>query len=244
MAFLMDSPLSGAVIAAGTGSRLRIASGGVPKPLVLLNHETLLERQLRLLNETGANPINVVVNSETAQLIKAARLYLPSGLAILVRDTPNSMESLLALGEQIPSGWFLLMMVDTIISAPELHRFAAAARARVAGLQKNPAIGVLGVTAWRGDKHPLFAEVADDGWVSSLGGELGGTVTAGVYLFSTHIFEFSADARRMKLDAMRRYLALLLERGMRFAAVRLTDIIDVDEGEDLRAAQALIGQGG
>ena len=159
----MDQRLSGAIIAAGTGSRLRSAIGGVPKPLVRLAGETLLQRQLRLLAAAGAHPLNVIVNSETAELIETDELYLPSGLAMIVRDTPNSMESLLALGERIPPGWFLLMTVDAIIGeerAPAFREVRASENRRDRG---DAVAGVLGVVAWRGDKHPLFAEVADDG---------------------------------------------------------------------------------
>jgi NDP-sugar pyrophosphorylase family protein len=236
----MEQQLSGAIIAAGTGSRLRTASGNLPKPLVRLNGETLLQRQLRLLDAAGVHPLNVIVNSETAKLIEALELNLPSQLGLLIRDTPNSMESLLALGERIPSGWFLLMTVDTVISLGELRRFVTSAVDRLAKDGDGQADGVLGVVAWRGDEHPLFAEVADDGSVSCLGGESSSLVTAGVYLFSTRIFEFAAEARMLRLDAMRRYLVLLLKRGIKLAAVQLTDIIDVDRGEDLRAAQALV----
>jgi NDP-sugar pyrophosphorylase family protein len=239
----MAHRLSGAIIAAGTGSRLRAASGGVPKPLVRLGDETLLQRQLRLLEAVGAAPLNVIVNSETAQLIEAGKLNLPPQLAMIIRDTPNSMESLLALGEQIRPGWFLLMTVDAVIGLGELRRFLAAALAQSVERGNASPDGVLGVIAWRGDKHPLFAEVADDGSLTRLGGESGNLVTAGVYLFSTRIFAFAAEARGRGLDAMRLYLALLLERGIKLAAVPLTNVIDVDEGEDLRTAQALISRG-
>jgi NDP-sugar pyrophosphorylase family protein len=236
----MDRQLSGAIIAAGTGSRLRGASGNLPKPLVGLNGETLLERQLRLLEAAGAGPLNVIVNSETAKLIEALELSLPRQLGLMVRDTPNSMESLLALSERIPTGWFLLMTVDAVVSLAELQRFVTSAVAKTSGRDDGTADGVLGVVTWRGDKHPLFAEVADDGSVGRLGGQSSSLVTAGVYLFSTRIFEFAAEARELGLDAMRRYLALLLTRGIKLAAIQLADVIDVDEGEDLRAAQALI----
>lgn len=232
----MDQPLSGAIIAAGKGERLRGAADGMPKPLVRLGGETLLERQAHLLAAVGALPLNAIVNSETARLIYAAKLQLPPELAIMVRDTPNSMESLLALGEQIPTGRFLLVTVDTVMAACELGRFVKAALVQ---MDTAAVDGVLGVVAWRGDKHPLFVEVADDGKLTRLGGEEGRVVTAGVYLFSTRIFDFAAEARNVGLDALRRYLGLLLEKGMNLAAVELTDVIDVDEGEDLRAAQAL-----
>jgi hypothetical protein len=43
---------------------------------------------------------------------------------------------------------------------------------------------------------------------------------------------------------MRQYLALLIRRGMRFAAIDLNDVIDVDEAADLDAARALVSNPG
>jgi NDP-sugar pyrophosphorylase family protein len=232
----MDERLSGAIIAAGRGERLRAASDGLPKPLVRVGGETLLERQARLLGAVRAVPINVIVNSETAQLIQTAELKLPSRLAIMTRNTPNSMESLLALGERIPSGRFLMTAVDTVLAVSELRRFVTEALGQMASTDNE---GVLGVAAWRGDKHPLFAEVASGGRLTRLGGEAGKLVTAGIYLLSTRVFAFAAEARNLGLDALRRYLGFLLEKGMRFAAIELTDVVDVDEGEDLFAAQII-----
>jgi NDP-sugar pyrophosphorylase family protein len=232
----MDERLSGAIIAAGKGERLRTTTGGLPKPLVRITDETLLERQVRLLAATGAAPINVIVNSETARLMAEAKLKLPSRIDIMVRDTPNSMESLLALGERIPRGRFLMTTVDAVMAVSEFQRFVKEALRRMDLVSSD---GVLGVAAWRGDKHPLFAEVAGDGALRHLGAEEGRLVTAGVYLLSTRVFAFSAEARSLGLDALRRYLGFLLEKGMKLAAIELTDVVDVDDGDDLRAARAL-----
>jgi hypothetical protein len=102
----------------------------------------------------------------------------------------------------------------------------------------------LGVVTWRGDRHPLFAEVASDGVITRLGGHEAPRVTAGVYLFLTRIFAFGDMARSAGLDALRRYLALLISEGMRFAAIELTGVIDVDEGGDLDAARVLVASRG
>jgi NDP-sugar pyrophosphorylase family protein len=232
----MDGRLSGAIIAAGKGERLRSASSGLPKPLVRVGGETLLERQVRLLAAAGANPITVIVNSETARLMQNAELKLPFRLAIMVRDTPNSMESLLALSELIPPGRFLMTTVDAVLAGSELQRFVTEALSR---MDSTDNYGVLGVAARRGDKHPLFAEVATGGGLTRLGGERGKLVTAGVYLLSTRIFAFATEARCIGLDALRRYLGFLLEKGTKLAAIELTNVVDVDDGDDLRAAQAL-----
>jgi NDP-sugar pyrophosphorylase family protein len=237
--------LSGAIIAAGRGERLRAASGGVPKPLVEVGGEALLVRQSRALAALGARPVHAIINSETAEMIRDRGLLMPPEMEICVRDTANSMESLLALGERLAPGRFLMTTVDAVIAPAELARFLERALEMTDPAGPDALDGALGVVRWRGDSHPLFTEVAADGIIRRLGGHEAPLVTAGVYLFSTRIFAFGDKARSLGLDALRRYLALLIGEGMRIAGIELTGVIDVDEAADLDAARAFVAnQGG
>jgi len=234
--------LSGAIIAAGRGDRLRAASGGIPKPLVDLAGEPMLTRQARAMLSMGARPVHVIVNSETALLMSERRLEMPDGVDLCVRDTANSMESLLTLGERIAGGRFLLATVDAVTSEDEYRHFVA----RATNLT-DPAAhgfdGALGVVKWRRDPNPLFVQVVDGNLISALGEKETPVVTAGVYLFSTGIFRYAAEARSSGLGAMRQFLALLLNKGMRFAAIEMKSVVDVDEGRDLEAARLIAGLG-
>jgi choline kinase len=236
--------LNGAIIAAGRGERLRTAAAGVPKPLVELGGEPLLVRQSRALAALGARPVHAIINAETAELIRARGLPMPPELDICVRDTANSMESLLVLGERIAPGRFLMTTVDAVIAPSELERFLARALEVTDPAAADPLDGALGVVQWRGDRQPLFAEMASDSIISRLGGPETPLVTAGVYLFTTRIFAFGDRARAARLDALRRYLMLLIGEGMRLAGIEMTGVIDVDEAEDLDAARALVASQG
>lgn len=240
----MVAGLSGAIVAAGRGERLRGASGGVPKPLVELGGETLLVRQCRAIAAMGARPVHAIINSETAQMISDRALVMPPELELCVRDTPNSMESLLTLGDRIAPGRFLMTTVDAVAAQTELARFAERALELTSPERLIPLDGALGVVRWRGDRHPLFAEVASDGVITAFGERECPLVTAGFYLFSTRIFAYGDMARAGGLDAMRRYLALLIDQGLRFAAVELSEVVDVDEAVDLDAARALVASQG
>jgi NDP-sugar pyrophosphorylase family protein len=235
----MTDRLSGAIIAAGRGERLRAASGGLPKPLVELGGQTLLMRQVEALIRLGASPIHVIVNSETAALINQRRIRLPDLVGLTVADTPNSMESLLTLGEKIAPGQFILSTVDAILTGEELASFASRARDAIALRSLD---GALGVVRWRGDQRPLFVEVADDGMITRFADQSGTLVTAGVYVFSTNIFAQASAARGLRLDALRRFLGMLTENGLRFAAIELTGVVDLDEAADLDLARALIAR--
>jgi choline kinase len=233
--------LSGAILAAGRGERLRRVPGMLPKPLIDIGGQSLLLRQIGMLIGVGARPIHVIINHETERLISQLRLQLPAHIDLLVRDTPNSMESLLGLGERIAPGGFVLMTVDAVLPSAEIRNFVTHATEIIA----NPDLrldGVLGVVKWRGDRTPLFAQVAADGLIESLGGQQSPMVTAGIYVLSTSIFFHAAEARRRGLDAMRRFLAMLVESSMRFIALEVQQAIDVDEPSDLRAVHDMLGR--
>lgn len=239
----MGRGLSGAIIAAGRGERLRAAVAGVPKPLVKLGGETLLARQVREMRDAGLAPVHAIVNSETARIMRERDLTIPVETDLLVRDTANSMESLLALGERIEPGRFALATVDAVLGPGRLNEFLTRALAAT-DPPRNRFDGALGVVGWRGDRHPLFAQAAADGSITYLGEKRTDIVTAGVYLFASDIFGYSSAARELGLDALRRFLGLLIERGTRFAAIKLDQIIDVDEGADLDAASAMLARRG
>ena len=244
-----EAGLQGAIIAAGRGERLRKNAADVPKPLVRLGGETLLARQARTMKQAGAQRILAIVNSETAGIIVREKIELPADLRIEVRDTPNSMETLLALGEFIDRGYFLAATVDAIIPESEFARFVSSALSmtehepKTEKLDRSCFEGVLGVVKWRGDRNPLFAKISDDGAIVELGESPAPMVTAGVYLLPATIFKFSGPARRAKFSALRRFLAMLIDHGMRLGAIELANVIDVDEAADLALARATLEVG-
>lgn len=235
-----SAKLQGAIIAAGRGERLRRDGDDVPKPLVKLGGETLLARQARAMTRAGARSVIAIVNSETAQIIDREKIAMPKELSLMVRDTANSMESLLALGEMLPQEPFLLATVDAIIADAEFAKFIEAASAIITKPDRRGFDGVLGVVEWRGDKRPLFAKISDRGEIVALGGDQTPKVTAGVYLLPARIFDFAGEARRAGLSALRRFLAMLIDQGLRLGAVELADAIDIDEAADLAAARAAV----
>ena len=79
------------------------------------------------------------------------------------------MESLLALGEVLAPGNFLLATVDAIIADAEFAKFIEQARALITNRELGGFDGILGVVKWRGDKKPLFAKIAADRQIVALG---------------------------------------------------------------------------
>jgi choline kinase len=237
----MVKGLQGAIIAAGRGERLRASTrDDIPKPLVLLSGEAMLVRQARAMLAAGASSVVAVINSETARIAEEMSLELPASMRLVVRDTANSMETMLALGEILAPGWFIASTVDAVIPQTELARFLNESRRKIEECGDKNLAGVLGVTKWRGEAKPLFTDVSSNGLIHALGNRQTSMVTAGLYFLSTRVFDFAADARRAGLNALRRFLALIIERGMRLDAIEIEGSIDVDEAEDLDAARLAI----
>lgn len=234
----MVSKLQGAIIAAGRGERLRTSTrADLPKPLVELGGETMLARQARALMAAGADSVIAVINSETARLADEKKLAIPRGLKLVVRDTANSMETMLALGEFLEPGWFLAATVDAVIPQTELVRFVNESGKKIALCDDKSLAGVLAVTRWRREPRALFAEVTKDNLIARLGGGQTAMVTAGLYFLSTRVFDFADEARRSGLDALRRFLAMLVENRIQLGAIEINGAIDVDEAPDLEAAR-------
>ncbi|WP_333650492.1 NTP transferase domain-containing protein [Candidatus Binatus sp.] len=239
----MVKGLQGAIIAAGRGERLRNSTrDDIPKPLVKLGGEAMLSRQARALIAAGASSVVAVINSETARVAgeNEMALEIPPSLRLVVRDTANSMETMLALGEVLEPGWFIAATVDAVIPQAELARFVNESRRKIEDCSEKQLAGVLAVTRWRGEARPLFADVTENGLILRLGDRQTSMVTAGLYFLSTRVFDYAADARRAGLDALRRFLALIIERGMQLDAIEIEGSIDVDEASDLDAARIAI----
>ncbi len=239
----MVKGLQGAIIAAGRGERLRNSTrDDIPKPLVKLGGEAMLSRQARALIAAGASSVVAVINSETARVARENEMAfeMPASFRLVVRDTANSMETMLALGEVVHPGWFIAATVDAVIPQAELARFVNESRRKIEDCSEKKFAGVLAVTRWRGEARPLFADVSENGLILRLGNGQTSMVTAGLYFLSTRVFDYAADARRAGLDALRRFLALIIERGMQLDAIEIEGSIDVDEASDLDAARIAI----
>ncbi len=200
----------------------------------------MLARQARAMLDAGASSVVAVINSETARVAKEMALEIPPSIRLVVRDTANSMETMLALGDVLEPGWFIASTVDAVIPQTELARFVNESRRKIEECREKNLAGVLAVTRWRGEAKPLFADVTENGLILAARQRQTSMVTAGVYFLSTRIFDYAADARRAGLDALRRFLALLIERGMRLDAIEIEGSIDVDEASDLDAARLAI----
>ena len=116
----------------------------------------MLSRQARALLDAGVSSVVAVINSETARVAKEMSVEFPTSLRLVVRDTANSMETMLALGDLLDPEWFIVFTVDAVIPQIELARFVNESGRKIEDCGDKNLAGVLAVTRWRGEDEAAF----------------------------------------------------------------------------------------
>ncbi|MCC6850494.1 MAG: NDP-sugar synthase [Deltaproteobacteria bacterium] len=225
------------IIAAGLGERLQARGIRTPKPLIEIAGRPLIARAINALCAAGASRIACIVNAETDQVRDYLRAVAwPVPVDVLQRTTASSAESFLALRPLLSHAPFLLTTVDTICAPSALVALAARGRAL------SPTASVLGVTTTVDDEKPLWAEMADDDRIRSLGDPARARhVTAGVYFLQPLVYSLADEAAPRAFTAFRAVLGALLAHGHPLHGFDVGAAIDVDRPEDIVAAERLLG---
>jgi NDP-sugar pyrophosphorylase family protein len=232
----MKTNLRAGILAAGRGERLRRESSAL-KPLTIVGGETLIERVLHSMAETGAAEVTVIINDDS----RAVREHVekrewPFSLRWIVETTPSSMHSFLRLIETVAHGGdegpFLISTVDTVAAPRAYVDFMERAGAEEAAI-------TLALTSPGNDEKPLLVRtMAASSRIAAFGE--GDRATAGVYVVRPVVLREAEAARRDGLDALRKFLGRLLERGYHLAGIPLAGSIDVDYPADIEAAELFL----
>jgi NDP-sugar pyrophosphorylase family protein len=226
--------VSGAVIAAGEGSRL--ASLGVAKPLVEVGGVPLIAHVLGNFEAAGITSAAVIFNEaekDCAALVRERFGKLVS--KIVVKTTHSSLESFREILAAAPPGRLLVSTVDAFCPRKEFLRFVRRAEAL------PPRATVLAVTRYVHDEKPLWVTATRSGRVTVVGGASGGAVTAGIYVFPEKVRRLGIPP---SLGRLRDCLGWLAESGEPIEAVDIPKVVDVDRAEDLAAAEQLAAASG
>ncbi len=226
------------LIAAGLGSRLAQGGISVPKPLVVVGGKTLAARALERAAAAGSERAAVIttpVFPEVAEYLRRGTWPLP--LDLFVWESPNSLESFLALEPFLRDADFVLQTVDAVFAPGALEDFVSQARkARVSG--------ALGLTSFQDDESPLYVEVSADMKINAVGQPRWSPyITAGCYFFRPEVFDWRPKARALGLKALREFLALLARDGYPLWGVDVGPAVDVDHPKDIHRAEMLLETG-
>ena len=225
----MSGIVSGAVIAAGEGSRLK--QFGVPKPLLEVAGVPLIEHVLSNFEAAGITSAAVIFNESERDCEAFVRERFGRLVkTVLVKTTRSSLESFRAVLEAAPGGRLLVSTVDAFCPRKDFVRFVE----RAGELPSNAT--VLAVTRFVDDEKPLWVNLARHGRVSAIGGSTGDAVTAGIYVFPERVRRLGVPP---ELGRLRDFLAWLAKSGEPIQALEIEKVVDVDRAEDLAVAEEL-----
>ena len=226
--------MEGGIIAAGLGSRFQEAGFETPKPLIRVGDRALIARTLDQFVDAGISRVHIIfrkaICEECTSFIK--REFPQIGFTIICKDTESSAESFLTLLDS----WYkdiriLVTTTDSIYRPGMLKRFRDFAERRA---EKDL---YLGVTDHIEDEKPLYAHMAGDGRIVSLGGARSDFVTSGAYLLLSGM----ARGREQKAyPALRAFLKELASSRCGTWGVNLGRVLDIDRPQDLISAEKFV----
>lgn len=241
-----------AVIAAGEGSRLSNEGVEVPKPLVRVCGEPMIDRLLRIFVDCGATEIVAVINEYSAEVREHLEaLDLPVPLRLVVKTTPSSMHSLHAISPYLRDGRFCLTTVDTVFHEAEFKKY-------ISHFVNTPDIdGCMAVTPYVDDEKPLWVGVNADKNESGLSAETAvgrmlvtgfhdaresgdHLVSGGIYCLNSRSLDVLDHCLDAGMSRMRNFQRQLIEEGLCLEAYPINKILDVDHKDDIAKAEVFL----
>lgn len=224
------------VLAAGRGTRLGSLGTTIPKVLLEIGEQPLLERQLSYLERNGVSQVVVNAHHQGAQIASFAETYAgPIDLVCLTEEhllgTAGGVRN--ALHQLLP-GPFLVLYGDVLVDAPiepivQLHRERGAV-ATLAVHEADSAAGKGVVEVDEDDRVCRFTEKAAAGNGPYL-------INSGLYVLEAELVASLPGG--VESDFGKDVFPSALERGVPLYAARLAHpVIDIGTPEGLSLARA------
>ncbi|MBQ7424455.1 MAG: NTP transferase domain-containing protein [Prevotella sp.] len=233
-----------AIIAAGQGSRLADEGVSVPKPLVNVGGECLIDRLIRIFMAQEATEICVICNEQMPQVAEQLRQMQLSmvncQLSILQKSTPSSMHSLYELSPLLGSEPFVLTTVDTIFREDEFADYVAKFQQM---LDSGEADGLMAVTDYIDDECPLYVKIDEENQHISAfldSDPQSRYVSGGIYALTTRSLDTLRQCVARGDSRMRNFQRALIADGLRLKAYPFTKILDIDHAADIDKANRFL----
>ena len=228
-----------AIIAAGEGSRLQQEGVALPKPLVKLRGEAMIDRLLRIFRNNGAEEIVVIVNRLNPLTEQHLRRLQAQGLAadvrLVVKTTPSSMHSFAELAPYLGDGPFCLTTVDTIFRENEFAEY-------IRHFQQSTLDGCMAVTDYIDDESPLYVATDEELRITGFHDTCEGDrfISGGIYLLRPVALQTLGRCMREGRSRMRNFQRALVEDGLHLEAWPFSKILDVDHAADIEKAEQFL----
>ena len=227
-----------AILAAGEGSRLAQEGVELPKPLVKVNGEAMIDRLIRIFNDCGAEDIYIITNNLTELTQNHLRQLQENDekIHLIVKTTPSSMHSFYELRKVMGNGKFCLTTVDTIFREDEFRQYIQA-------WKNADEDGLMAVTDYIDDEKPLY--IATDAHLNItafLDDEPQPYISGGIYGLSDTSFPVIDKCISEGQSRMLKFQLQLVKDGLHLKAYPFSKILDVDHASDIKKAEAFLNE--
>lgn len=238
-----------AIISAGEGSRLSQEGIQVPKPLVRLNGEAMIDRLIRIFTDCEAEEVVVIVNNLTSLVQEHLnRMDSKVPLKVVVKTTPSSMHSFYELSPYLGEGKFCLTTVDTVFREDEFKEY-------IEEYRSSDYDGMMAVTDFIDDEKPLyvstnkklditgFHDSMEDFYHSEAFLNLHAEcrfISGGIYCLDGKSIQTLHRCMEQGMSRMRNFQRQLVADGLRLKARPFSKILDVDHASDIVKAEEFL----
>jgi NDP-sugar pyrophosphorylase family protein len=228
-----------AILAAGEGSRLAQEGVELPKPLVKINGEAMIDRLIRIFKDNGAEEIVIITNNLTPLTQNHLRdlQTKDESIKLIVKTTPSSMHSFYELKPLIGNGKFCLTTVDTIFREKEFGEYIDAFKAYEGD-------GMMAVTDYIDDEKPLYvstdAAMGITGFLDAC--DAPKYISGGIYGLTPRSIVTLRGCIERGESRMRNFQRALIADGLRLRAWAFSKVLDIDHKSDIGKAEEFLSE--
>ena len=225
-----------AILAAGEGSRLAQEGIALPKPMVKVNSEAMIDRLIRIFNECGAESIHIITNNLTPLTQQHLRHLQETDpkIQLIVKTTPSSMHSFYELRQVMGDGKFCLTTVDTIFREEEFRQY-------IGTWEHSTEDGLMVVTDYIDDEKPLYIATDEELNITGfLDHDPQRYISGGIYALDEKSFAVIDKCIEEGQSRMRNFQRQLVKEGLHLKAYPFSKILDVDHASDVEKAEAFL----
>ncbi len=211
----------------------------LPKPMVSLHGEMLIDRLIGIFMRNNAEKIMVIVN-EDSPLLEMHLMGLSENLPLQIvkKTTPSSLHSVYELFKGDPElSEVCLTTTDTVFREEEFSAF-------ITEFAENKDLeGQMAVTAFIDDESPLYVAVDDDDRITAFTDDNSTDtpfVSGGIYCLRRKAIDTVNVAVENGVSRMRNFQRQLVADGLHLKAYPFTKIVDVDHVSDIQTAELFL----
>lgn len=229
------------IIAAGEGSRLAKEGFTLPKPMVELHGEMLIDRLIAVFVRNRAESVHIIINENSAVLeAHLLQAKYPVPVHIVKKTTPSSLHSFYELlkSTEAPND-FCLTTTDTVFKEEEFKAYIQAFEA------ETTLDGLMAVTSFVDDESPLFVRTDEQLGITDFcdtNDQPMPYVSGGIYCLRSKALAQVTQAVESGTNRMRNFQRRLVAEGLQLKAFPFQKIVDIDHVRDITTAELFLGE--